>query len=668
MLPYVTGIYLTDLTYMDVAAATASLHENGGSWGNHSKQARVNNLLRIIANFQQSTYPFTRDEKVAAYLESQRYIEELQRFIEDNNYKLSLKLEPPTGDAFSATSSDSIYPFPVKTNWFTSTVLKPVPVSTTSQEPGIQERRGALAPNQSSASLLDGAGSRQTPEMHSCHSSPAHSISHRHRMPLDGFLASQLVNKSPSLSHSVSIRDRSSTRDRHSHDQSSSVLSTRPSFRHRRMGSWTGKCWLSSQMDGTNLNVGNSSCSISSGSTNRSQLITDHPVPVQQPLSQLLDQTDLATAAAIPNILSPVPPITGLHRDEAGSPSSEAKSGRSSGRSNRPKALTAILPTQPRVRLDCKTSGSFAGGDSLRSLTQIMTSADRPTRSPQLTRVQSSCVRSRTPRVDFSSNIANRAKSPTNRQTRLRHSASQPRKLREPISDRRIRNSPPKGDAKEGQLHSLQDQVLGHSGRSTPIRTSDSTSSSAKEHSQGLSSSVIPNVLIASTRSLGSSPVVPVSAMCYSCTDRSPSPRLPSSSDTVPPASQIHSTIGMKPSRSPSSVFSAVTGHSSPSHLAQAALAAVQGTFADQLARLSDTDSRHLSVPEVLPQHSSLISPTKAVCLDVQFSNGLSVLREAFTCIGAFEDINQPVLMKKSPLEGRNAPDIEVIESKVTRS
>lgn len=55
-LSFAVGVYLSDLTFIDVAAATVSQHENGGSWGRCSKENRLNNLLRIITNFQQSSY------------------------------------------------------------------------------------------------------------------------------------------------------------------------------------------------------------------------------------------------------------------------------------------------------------------------------------------------------------------------------------------------------------------------------------------------------------------------------------------------------------------------------------------------------------------------------------------------------------------------------------
>ncbi|XP_059055350.1 ras-specific guanine nucleotide-releasing factor RalGPS2 [Achroia grisella] len=96
-IPYL-GIFLTDLVYISIAHPVGSPH----------RIAKMAVVLKALERYQQSEYEIAPLTHVANYLNSVRYIEELQKFLEDDQYKLSLKLEPPSPIGSCSGSKESV--------------------------------------------------------------------------------------------------------------------------------------------------------------------------------------------------------------------------------------------------------------------------------------------------------------------------------------------------------------------------------------------------------------------------------------------------------------------------------------------------------------------------------------------------------------------------------
>ncbi|XP_016841817.1 ras-specific guanine nucleotide-releasing factor RalGPS2 isoform X1 [Nasonia vitripennis] len=101
-IPYL-GLFLTDLVYIDMA------HPPTKNGDNHQRILKMNAVLTKVAMFQASEYPgIVPLPDVQRYLSSVRYIEELQKFLEDDHFKLSMKLEPNSPIPSSSSSKESV--------------------------------------------------------------------------------------------------------------------------------------------------------------------------------------------------------------------------------------------------------------------------------------------------------------------------------------------------------------------------------------------------------------------------------------------------------------------------------------------------------------------------------------------------------------------------------
>uniref|UniRef100_A0A182VD30 PH domain-containing protein n=1 Tax=Anopheles merus TaxID=30066 RepID=A0A182VD30_ANOME len=78
------GIFLTDIIYIDL------MHPNKSGEESYARETKMNNVLRVLSSYQSSNYTFISPvPPTLRYLQSRRYIDELQNIFEEDQYKSS---------------------------------------------------------------------------------------------------------------------------------------------------------------------------------------------------------------------------------------------------------------------------------------------------------------------------------------------------------------------------------------------------------------------------------------------------------------------------------------------------------------------------------------------------------------------------------------------------
>ncbi|XP_076455239.1 ras-specific guanine nucleotide-releasing factor RalGPS2-like isoform X3 [Babylonia areolata] len=190
-IPYL-GLYLTDLIYIDVA------HPDSGGLESQPRRIQMNNILRVIADFQQSTYDHVAAlDHVQNYLRSVRYIEELQKFVEDDNYKLSLKLEPPAQgqSGANAASREDV------------TVLPPSPATEPRQPPAASKLCVSSSSHRKTKSLSANFMSCTHPQVDQTYSLPSRATA-PYVQGIRHLLDDSVLEESPCASSDGSVSSR----------------------------------------------------------------------------------------------------------------------------------------------------------------------------------------------------------------------------------------------------------------------------------------------------------------------------------------------------------------------------------------------------------------------------------------------------------------------------